>query len=117
GFVLLRRPVPVRRFEGWTRGGSPSCLAKCGGQGASAMPAASCSLDSSSRAPSDPTASSMPPDGSPFLRNRFGTVSIVNAAGSQPGTSSHVTGVDTRASSVGRTEYAETVVRSLAFWL
>ena len=36
--------------------------------------------------------------------NRSGTVSIVNAAGSQPGTSSHRSGVETRASGVGRTE-------------
>ena len=49
--------------------------------------------------------------------NRGGAVSIVNAAGSQSGTSCHLSGIDTRASAVGRTEYAEATVRSLAFWL
>jgi len=36
--------------------------------------------------------------------NRAGTVSIVNNAGSQSGTSSQPSGVDTRASATGRTE-------------
>jgi hypothetical protein len=48
---------------------------------------------------------------------RVGTVSIVNASGSHPGTSSHRSGVETRASGVGRTEYWEATVRSFAFWL
>jgi hypothetical protein len=55
--------------------------------------------------------------GSPSLVYRSGTVSRVNAPGSQSGTSSQASGVDTRASRVGRTEYAEATVRSLAFWL
>ena len=59
----------------------------------------------------------MAAEGSPISANRSGTVSIVNAAGSHPGTSSQVSGVETRASGVGRTEYAEATVRSLAFWL
>ncbi|CFE38229.1 Uncharacterised protein [Mycobacterium tuberculosis] len=36
--------------------------------------------------------------------NRLGTVAMVNTAGSQPGTSSQCSGVDTRASGVARTE-------------
>ena len=35
-------PLALRRFEGWTRGGSPACLAKWGGHGASPNPASSC---------------------------------------------------------------------------
>ena len=42
---------------------------------------------------------------------------IVNASGRQPGTSSQVSGVDTRPSGFGRTEYADATVRSFAFWL
>jgi hypothetical protein len=55
--------------------------------------------------------------GSPISAKRFGTVSTVKSAGSQSGTSRQSSGVDTRASGNGRTEYAEQVVRSLAFWL
>ena len=42
---------------------------------------------------------------------------MVNASGRQSATSSHSSGVDTRASGVARTEYADATVRSLAFWL
>ena len=49
--------------------------------------------------------------------NRSGTVATVNAAGSQSATSSQRSGVETRASGVARTEYADATVRSLAFWL
>ena len=59
----------------------------------------------------------MPAHGSPTAAYRSGTVSMVNAAGSHPGTSSQVSGVETRASGNGRTEYADAMVRSLAFWL
>ena len=59
----------------------------------------------------------MPRHGSPSWAKRSGTVSMVNASGWQPATSSQVSGVETRASGVGRTEYAEATVRSLAFWL
>jgi hypothetical protein len=48
---------------------------------------------------------------------RSGIVSTVKSAGVAPGTSSHRERRDTRASGSGRTEYAEHVVRSLAFWL
>ena len=52
-----------------------------------------------------------------MIAKRFGTVSIVKASASQVGTSSQFNGVDTRASAVGRMEYAEATVRSFAFWL
>ena len=65
----------------------------------------------------DPTAESMSAHGSPTSANRAGRVSTVNAAGSHPATSSHGRGVDTRASGSGRIEYADAMVRSLAFWL
>lgn len=46
----------------------------------------------------------MPSHGSPISANRAGTVSMVNFAGSHEGTSSQVSGADTRASGSGRTE-------------
>ena len=55
--------------------------------------------------------------GHPIAAMRFGIVSTVKSAGSQSGISLHSIGADTRASGSGRTEYAEHVVRSLAFWL
>ncbi len=58
--------VPRRRFDGCTRAGSPSCLAYCGGQGASPNPADSCCSASSRSGSSDPAASSMPSEGSPI---------------------------------------------------
>ena len=109
--------VPRRRLDGCTRAGSPSCFAYCGGHGASPNPAASCCAASSSSRSSDPAASSMPSDGSPSSATRAGTVSIVNASASHPGTSSHRSGVETRASGVGRAEYCDATVRSFAFWL
>ncbi len=81
------------------------------------MPADSWAAASSSSGSSEPTAWSIPLAGSPISANRAGTVSRVWAAGSQSGTSFHASGVETRASLVGRTEYAEATVRSLAFWL
>ena len=59
----------------------------------------------------------MPAWGSGWAAKRAGMVNTVNAAGSHAGTSSQVRGADTRASGRGRTEYAEHVVRSFAFWL
>ncbi len=109
--------APVRRFEGWTRVGSPGAFAYCGGHGASPNPASSCCAASSRSGSSEPTASSIPSPGSPMRANRSGTVSIVNRSASQSGTSSHRSGAETRASGVGRTEYAEATVRSFAFWL
>jgi len=51
------------------------------------------------------------------LSKRDGAVTSVNAAGSHAATSSHASGIDTRASGVARTDHAEATVRSLAFWL
>ena len=48
---------------------------------------------------------------------RSGIVRTVKSAGLQSATSSQASGAETRASGSGRTEYAEHVVRSLAFWL
>ena len=59
---------------------------------------------SSSSASSEPTASSIPAPGSPIAAKRAGTVAIVNASASTVGTSSQVSGVETRASGSGRTE-------------
>jgi hypothetical protein len=59
----------------------------------------------------------MPSDASPLSAKRAGAVTSVNAAGSTSATSSHVSGIETRASGVGRTDHAEATVRSFAFWL
>jgi hypothetical protein len=59
----------------------------------------------------------MPSDASPRPANRAGAVTRVNAAGSTSGTSSHSSGIETRASGVGRTDHADATVRSFAFWL
>ena len=58
----------------------------------------------------------MPSHGSPMSAYRLGTLQRERLRLAR-GTSSHVSGVDTRASGVGRTEYAEATVRSFAFWL
>ena len=90
GITDRRRPVPSPR---------------CAPLGAfSAGPSSSARVSSRSR---PPAVSSMPAHGSPMSANRCGTVATVNAAGSQPATSSHPSGVETRASGVARTEYAE----------
>ena len=60
---------------------------------------------------------SMPSCRSPNRANREGIVASVKSAGSHESTSSQFSGADTRASAVGRTEYAAAVVRSFAFWL
>src|ERR1700678_2783600 len=108
---ILLRDADVAR-EGATRGPSPSILRKCGGHGASPSPADSSAAANSNNLSSDPGSSFMPACGSPSLANRAGTVRTVKSAGSQPGTSSQWSGVETRASGTGRTEYAEQVVRS-----
>jgi hypothetical protein len=46
----------------------------------------------------------MPAPGSPIFAKRAGTVAIVNASASADGSSSHESGVETRASGNGRTE-------------
>src|SRR3984957_628774 len=103
--------------EGATRGASPSILRKWGGHGASPRPAASSLAASSSSPSSEPASPFMAACGSPISANRLGIVSTVKSAGSQSGTSCQYRGAETRASGSGRTEYAEHVVRSLAFWL
>jgi hypothetical protein len=103
--------------EGATLGPSDSILRKCGGHGASPRPSASSRAASSSSGSRDPGAPFIPAWGSPISVNRLGMVKIVNSAGSQSGTSLQRSGAETRASATGRTEYAEHVVRSLAFWL
>ena len=54
---------------------------------------------------------------SPIAAKRAGIVRSVKSAGSHASTSSQASGADTRASGLGRTEYAAATVRSLAFWL
>src|SRR5215469_6573386 len=103
--------------EGATLGASDSILRKCGGQGASPSPSASSRAASSSNGSRDPGASFTSECGLPTSANRLGMVEIVKSAGSQSGTSLQRSGADTRASGTGRTEYAEHVVRSFAFWL
>ena len=63
------------------------------------------------------TASSMPACRSPSLAYRAGTVAIVKSRGSTSATSSQVIGVDTVPSGLPRTEYADAIVWSRAFWL
>ena len=55
--------------------------------------------------------------GSPTVRKRSGTVLMLRSSGSTSATSSHERGHDTRALGTGRIEYADAIVRSLAFWL
>ena len=114
-FAITRSGIFARGFltnlarEGATRGASPSILRKCGGQGASPRPAASSLAASSSSLSIEPGSASIPACGSPNSAKRFGTVSTAKSAGSQSGTSCQWSGVDTRASGSGRTEYAEQV--------
>src|ERR1019366_4229813 len=103
--------------EGDTRGASPSILRKCGGHGASPNPSASSLAANSSNASRAPAASSIPACGSPIAAKRAGIVNTVKSAGSHAATSSQFKGADTRPSGTGRTEYAEAVVLSFAFWL
>jgi hypothetical protein len=51
------------------------------------------------------------------LANRAGIVAIVKSSGSTSASSSQVNGAETGACGRGRTEYAEAMVRSRAFWL
>ena len=90
--------------EGATRGASPSILRKCGGHGASPMPAASSLAANSNSVSSEPAASSIPAWGSPRSAKRGGMVRTVKSAGSQSGTSGQSRGAETRASGRGRTE-------------
>jgi hypothetical protein len=54
---------------------------------------------------------------SPRSAKRVGIVAIVKSSVSTSGSSSHVSGAETVASGRARTEYADAIVRSRAFWL
>src|SRR5262249_5813244 len=103
--------------DGCTRFGSPGIFGKFGGYGASPSPCASSRSTHSSRTRRSHTASSMPLCRSPSSAKRAGIVAIVKSSISTSGSSSHRTGADTVASGRPRTEYAERIVRSRAFWL
>src|SRR5262249_54201820 len=114
-FAITRRGIFAR--EGATRAPSPFIFRKCGGHGASPRPADSSLAASSSSLSREPASAFMPAYGSPIVLKREGIVRTVKSAGSQSGTSDQWSGAETRASGSGRMEYAEHVVRSLAFWL
>jgi hypothetical protein len=61
--------------------------------------------------------SSMPACRSPRAAKRAGTVSMVKSSGCTSGTSAQVMGVDTVARATPRSEYADAIVWSRAFWL
>ena len=96
-----------RRRDGCTRGGSS----------ASSRSAAATARRPARRLAAAPTAraaarasrprSSIPASASPTPAKRAGTVRSVKSPGSQAASSSQVTGAETRASGVGRTEYAD----------
>ena len=102
---------------GCTRFGSPGIFGKFGGYGASPSPSASSRSTHSSRTRRSHTAASMPACRSPSSAKRGGSDAIVKSSVSTSGSSSHDTGADTVASGRPRTEYAERIVRSRAFWL
>jgi hypothetical protein len=81
------------------------------------MPAFSWISASRRRLSSAPGCSSIFACASPFFAKISGTVTSVKSAGSHVSSSSQESGIDTRASGVGLTEYALAVVRSRAFWL
>lgn len=78
---------------------APSCCAGARTSRPEPAPSTSCSPDR----PSAPACAAIPPAGSPSLASRAGTVSMRSSAGSTPATSSQASGVETRASGVGRT--------------
>src|SRR5688572_13962635 len=122
GCFETRLPVPVVfgfffLRDGCTRAGSPGIFLYCGGHGASPCPSCSCFAESASSCSSEPGCRSISAWRSPLALNHAGMVLIVKSAGSHLSISSHVSGVETRASGRGRTENAEHTVRSFAFWL
>jgi hypothetical protein len=54
---------------------------------------------------------------SPISAKRAGIVARVKSPGSHRSSSSQLSGADTVARGLGRTEYAAATVRSFAFWL
>jgi hypothetical protein len=107
----------LRARDGWTRFGSPGIFGKFGGYGASPTPSFSSRSTQSSRTRRSQTASSIPACRSPSSAKRCGIDAIVKSSVSTFGSSSHLTGAETVASGRPRTEYAERIVRSRAFWL
>src|SRR6185437_15220340 len=103
--------------DGWTRFGSPGIFGKFGGYGASPTPSDSSRSTHSSSTRRSHTASSIPSCRSPSCAKRGGIVAMVKSSISTSGSSSHRTGADTVASGRPRTEYADRIVRSRAFWL
>src|SRR5205085_12072952 len=89
---------------GCTRRGSPFCLRKCGGQGASPRPSRSSRAASSSSESRRYVRASMSAEGSPRSPRRTGTLCMLSSAGSTSATSSQSRGQDTRASATARTE-------------
>ena len=61
--------------------------------------------------------SSIPAWTSPSSANRAGIVAIVKSSVTSPSSSSQRNGAETVASIRARTEYADAIVRSRAFWL
>src|SRR5438105_11559421 len=115
--IDLAHASPFFAREGWTRFGSPGIFGKLGGYGASPAPSDSSRSTQPSSTRRSHTASSIPSCRSPSCANRAGMVAMVKSSISTSGSSSHRTGADTVASGLPRTEYAERIVRSRAFWL
>jgi Transposase len=103
---------------GCTRIGSPSIFGKFGGYGASPRPRSRSSRSAHSSSGSiDQATSSMPACRSPRSAKRAGIVAIVKSSVSMSASSSQSNGADTGPSGTPRTEYADRMVRSRAFWL
>ncbi len=107
----------LRAGDGWTRFGSPGIFGKFGGYGASPTPAASSRSTHSNSLRRSQTVSSIPAWTSPSSANRAGIVASVKSSVTIPSSSSQRNGAETVASSRARTEYADAIVRSRAFWL
>src|SRR5205823_7125360 len=102
--------------EGWTRFGSPGIFGKLGGYGASPAPSASSRSTHSNSLRRSQTASSRPAWTSPSSARRAGMVAMVKSSVSSESSSSQRNGAEPVASGRARTEYAEAIVRSRAFW-
>ena len=101
GCFGTRRARRLRRARG-----SPACFCSAAATARRPSPSRSCRADSSSSASSEPACASMPSWRSPIAANRAGIVTSVKSRGSQSSISSQSSGAETRASGVGRTEYA-----------
>src|SRR6478672_11411918 len=115
--VDLAHTSPFFAREGWTRFGSPCIFGKFGGYGASPAPSASSRSTHSKSLRRSQTASSMPAWTSPSSAKRPGIVASVKSSVSRASSSSQRNGAETVASGRARTEYADAIVRSRAFWL